>query len=112
MWTEVRISFDGNDIPGGAQAVLGPAGCGPDVATVEDVPVLRQVVVWVILDELDPRLQLLLQLLQPHIAKPFIIRWDRYTDEELDRAPLIVAWPHINDTVFGGPRVGHALAMS
>ena len=66
MRPEVRIRFAGNHSPGGAQAVLGPAGCGPDVATVEDVPVLRQVVVRVTLAETDPRLPLLQQLLRQH----------------------------------------------
>ena len=64
MRTEVRIRFDCSDIPGGAQAVLGPAHCGPDVATVEEVPVLRQVEVWVTLEEADPRVPVLFWLLR------------------------------------------------
>src|SRR5947209_7857223 len=89
MRTEVQIRFDSSDIPGGAPAVLGQAGCGPDVATVEDVPVLRQVVVWVTLYEPDPRLPVLFRLLKQHGEDSLVIRRDRYTDEELDRARLI-----------------------
>ena len=44
--------------------MLERAGCGSDVATIEDIPVLRQVVVWVTLENEDPRVLRLLGLLQ------------------------------------------------
>ncbi len=106
MRTEVRIRFAGNHIPGGAQTVLGPAGCGPDVATVEDVPVLRQVEVWVTLEDTDPRLPVLLRLLKQHGEDGLDLRWDRYTDEEIERAHLIVMQSRNDHEVFGGPRLG------
>jgi hypothetical protein len=111
MRTDVRISFDGNDIPGGATAVLGPARCDPDVATVEDVPVLRQVVVRVTLEVMDPRLPVVLQLLKQHGAGWLEWHQDRYTDEELDRARLIVMKPRNDHEVFGGPRMGTKYAL-
>lgn len=112
MRTEVRIRFDSKSIPGGAQAVLGPAGCGPDVATVEDVPVLRQVVVHVTLEASDPRLPHLLRLLEQHGASWLDLRWDRYTDEELGRAQLILMEHQNEYTIFGGPRMGTQYDLS
>ena len=112
MRTEVRIRFDSKSIPGGAQAVLAPAGCGPDVATVENVPVLRQVVVRVTLEARDPRLPVLLQLLKQHGEDWLDVRWDHYTDEELDQAPLIVMSHRTDHEVFGGPRMGTKYDMA
>jgi hypothetical protein len=112
MRTEVRIRFDGNDVPGGAQAILGPARCGPDVASAEKVDVLRQVVVWVTLDADDDRLRILLKLLVQHGVDPWEHRRDLYTDEELDGARLLIIDPLGEFTVFGGPRVGTSYDMS
>ena len=111
MRTEVRICFDGNDIPGGAQAVLGPARCGPDVATVDDEPVLGRLDVWVTVEGTDPRLPVLLQLLRDHGATWLERRKDYYTEEELDRAQLIVMWNRGEHDVFGGPRLGTSYDM-
>lgn len=106
MRTQVRLRFDASDIPGGAGAVLGPSGCGSDVATVTDVPVLRQVVVWVTLDETDARLPLLLDLLQRREMSWLEWRDDRYTEEELDAAPLLLMHPTHKCEVSGGVRWG------
>jgi hypothetical protein len=73
---------------------------------VEDVPVLRQVEVWVTLDDTDPRLPVLLQLLKQHGESWLELRRDRYTDEELDRARLLIMQSKNDDEVFGGPRLG------
>jgi hypothetical protein len=103
----VGIRFDGNDIPGGAQAILGPAGCGPDVATVEDVPVLRQVVVRVTLEETDPRLPVLRQLLKQYEEEdPLEGHWDEHTEEELDSARLLVMSPDREIKIYGGVEYG------
>ena len=112
MRTEIRIRFAGNHIPGGAQAVLGPAGCGPDVATVEDVPVLRQVVVWVTLEETDPRLPILRQLLKQHGEDPQEFHKDRYTEEELDSAPLLIMHPNRQCEACGGVEYGMTYDLS
>src|SRR5215204_2940562 len=106
MRTEVRVGFDGNDIPNGAWAVLGPAGCDLDVATVEDSPALGQVIVWVTLDATDERLPKLFQLLKQHGIDWSEKREDHYTNEELDGARLLIMNPQRPQTVFGGPRVG------
>lgn len=107
MRTEVRIRFDGNDIPGGAEAVLRRARCGSDMASVKDVPVIGQTVVWVTLDITDERLAILLDLLRQHEVPWLEQREDRFTEEELNHARLLVMWPNDSDlTVWGGPRVG------
>jgi hypothetical protein len=106
MKTLVRIRFDSSEIPGGARAVLDRARCGADVATVGDVPVLGQIVVWVTLEATDPRLSVLLDLLKQHGEDWLELRRDHASDEELERAPLIVPWPENEHAVFGGPRVG------
>jgi hypothetical protein len=106
MKTEVVIRFDSSDIPGGAQTILGPARCGPDVATVEDIPVLRQVVVRVTLEATDDRLAVLFQLLKQHGVDWSEYREDHFTDEELDKARLIHVRKRNEYVVFGGPRLG------
>lgn len=112
MRTEIRILFDGNDIPGGPQAVLGPARCGPDVATVEDVPVLRQVDVWVTLEEADSRVPVLLQLLGQHGADWSEWHRDSYTEEELDSARLLLMHPNRQCEIDGGAKWGTTYDLS
>jgi hypothetical protein len=106
MRTQVRVRFAGNHVSGGAAAVLGPAGCGPDVATVEDVPVLNQIEVWVRLDESDPRLALLLQLLKQNGVDWLEYHEDRYTEEELDSARLLIMHPNRECEIDGGVEWG------
>ena len=106
MRTIVRIRFAGNHIPGGAQAVLGPAGCGPDVATVNDVPVLRQVIVWVTLEETDPRIPVLFQLLKQYGEDWLERRYNRYTEPELDSARLLFMQAKEQCEISGGIRYG------
>ena len=106
MNTEVRVFFYGHRIPGGAEAVLVPARCGPDVAKVTDRSALQAVDVWVTLDETDERLPILLQLLEQYGEKRVVRRRDRFTDAELDAAPLLLIDPKPALEIFGGPRVG------
>lgn len=68
MKTEVRICFDSNEIPGGARTALALAGCGPDVAKIDDQPVLDRIDAWVTLEETDPHLPVLLNLLRQQNA--------------------------------------------
>lgn len=112
MKTEVRIFFGGHHITGGAGAVLEPAGCGPDVAEVEDIPVLDQVDVRVTLEASDPRLPVLYRLLRQHGEEWFEYRQDVHTDEELARARLIVLQTKNDHEVFGGPRIGTRYDMT
>lgn len=112
MRTEVRVIFHGHHIAGGAEAVLGPAGCGPDVATVEDLRAINQVDVVVTLEASDPRLPVLCQILRQHGEEWFEDRRDIYTDEEIERATLIMVWTTNEHRVFGGPRVGTRYDMT
>jgi hypothetical protein len=112
MRTVIRIRFAGNHIAGGAQAVLGPARCDPDVATVEDVPVLRQVVVRVTLEETDPRLPVLFQLLKQHGEDWGEEHEDRYTEDELDSARLLIMHPNRQCEIDGGVEWGMTYDLS
>jgi len=106
MKTKVHMRFDGNDIPGREQTVLSAAGCGPDVAEVGKKPVLGQISVDVRLDATDPRLPLLQKLLLGYKVEWFEDRWDEYTDEDFEAAPLIKVADTFEIDVLGGPRFG------
>ncbi|MBK9265386.1 MAG: hypothetical protein IPM54_37075 [Polyangiaceae bacterium] len=68
MKTRISISFDGSRLPDGVATILGPAGCGSDVANVVDGVVLgkRMSSAWVKLDEDDPRVTIVMDLLNKH----------------------------------------------
>jgi len=104
MKSKIRLHFDGKDVPGREQTVLEPAGCGPDVAKVEDIPVLKKVFVDVRLDVDDTRLPLLQKLLLAYKVDWSEDRWDEYTDEEYEAAPLIRVTSTNEVSVIGGPR--------
>ncbi len=106
MRTVVRVRFAANHIPGGAEAILGPARCGADVTTLEDVPVLRQLIVWVTLEETDPRLPVLLDLLRRHGEEWGEWHEDRYSEEELDGARLLIMHPNRECAIDGGVEWG------
>ena len=112
MRAEVRICFDGSKVPGGAQAILGAAGCGPDVAKVDDEPVLGRLDAWVTLEEADPRLPVLLQILKQHGAGWSERHTDSYTDEELDNARLLVMHPNRQCEISGGVEWGTTYDLS
>jgi hypothetical protein len=82
------------------------------VASVEDVPVLRQVVVWVTLAKSDPRLSILLQLLKHHGEDWLERHADRFTEEELDSARLLVMHPNRQCELSGGVKWGMTYDMS
>lgn len=106
MRTEVRIIFDSSKIPGGAPTILGPARCGPDVATVRDIPVLRQAEVCITLDGTDERIPVVLQLLRQYGRRYLDLRRDHYTEDELNGARLLIMESRTDHEVFGGPRMG------
>ena len=112
MRTVVHIRFDSSDIPGGAQAILGPARCGPDVATVRDAPELRQVVVRVTLEETDPRVPILLELLKPYDDDPLVDHEDLFTEVELDSARLLIMHPNRKCEIDGGVEWGITYDLS
>jgi hypothetical protein len=112
MRTEVRIRFDTKDVPGGAPAILGPAGCGPDVTRVRDIPALRQIEACITLDESDPRVPVLLGLLKRHGVLWSGDHEDLYTEEELDSARLLVMHPNRQCEIDGGVEWGMTYDLS
>lgn len=112
MITNVRLDFAIHHIEGGVRAVLEQTECGPDVAEHRDVPALRMERASVLLNQEDPRLARLLQLLTTHHEGWLEWRWDEYTDDELLAAPLLVMAANTDNDVFGGPRVGTSYDMS
>ncbi|TKD01718.1 hypothetical protein [Polyangium fumosum] len=106
MRTEVRIRFDGSELPGGPHTILESTGCGPDTASIAEEPVLQQLPVWVTLDATDARLHKLMGLLQTHGIEWLEFRKDRFTGAELETAPLLLIDPIPQLRVFGGPRMG------
>jgi hypothetical protein len=111
MRTEVRICFTTKTL-GGAHEILGAAGCGPDVATVTEVPVLRHVDVWVTLEETDPRIPVLRELIERHGRRSLEFHEDRYTEEELDSAPLLILEPTRACEACGGVEYGMTYDLS
>ncbi|MDI1480437.1 hypothetical protein [Polyangium sp. y55x31] len=109
MWTEVRIIIINKRIPGGPQTILGPAGCGPDVAILE----ADAGATIVTLDERDDRLPLLLDSLKPYDKDWSERRRDRFTEEELESARLLVMrYVFPDGRIFTGPRMGTTYDMS
>ncbi|MRG90901.1 hypothetical protein [Polyangium spumosum] len=90
--------------------MLGPLGCGPDVAVFDEVADTTTVT----LDETDERVPRLLSLLEElGIVGWFEWRYDRFTDDELEAARLIVMDATVLlDGIFAGPRVGTKYDMS
>jgi len=109
MWTEIEITINNRRIPGGPQTILGPAGCGPDVAVIDEV--MEATILT--LDETDERLPLLLKLLEERGVRWGERREDRFADEELEAARLLVVRYFSTDgSIFAGPRVGSTYDMS
>ncbi|MDC3957421.1 hypothetical protein KEG38_26425 [Polyangium jinanense] len=114
MKTEVKVLFAAQHIPGGLEAVFGPAGIPMDVAEVQDFTLQRkrQIRVNLTLDETDKRLSVLLDLLKTHGISWLERRYDCFTDEELESTRLLVMWYDVNAEVFAGPRVGTTYDVS
>lgn len=112
MRSVVHVRFHSNHIPGGAETVLGMARCGPDVATVEDVPVLRHIAVKVTLDRTDPRLPVLRQLLEQYGESGLEIHEDVFSEHELDSARLLVVQPNRECEIDGGVEWGMTYDLS
>src|SRR5689334_21762322 len=95
MKTEVWISFNGSDIPCEAVAMLAAVSCGPHVTTIGVyIEVLRTRDVAVRLRDGDERVERLVLQLERH-GEPYLMsRHDRYTDEELGSARLLLMKPN------------------
>ena len=92
MKTNIEIRFDASDLPGGADAILGPSQCGKDVVEIREYTVLdiHNIKVDVTLDENDPRVAKVFALLDEYGEQPWVTRRDIYTEDELQSAPLLV----------------------
>lgn len=106
MKTKYWISFKARHIPGGAATILEPAECGPDVAQVDDIPVLGNIFVDVKLDETDPRVAKVLALLKQHSVEVDVGTYTEYSDEDLQNARLLLMWSDANVHVHAGPGLG------
>ena len=111
MRTVVRIRFPEKSVSD-ARAVLDSAGCGADVATMDDVAVLRRVFVEVTLDKADPRVSVLFHLLKQQGKEWGEWHEDRYTEEELDSARLLLMNPTRSAEVNGGVHWGMTYDLS
>lgn len=105
MRTVTRIRFTGPTVAD-VQRVLAAADCGQDVATYEDIPVLRQVFAEVTLVESDPRLPKLIASLDAQGSSWDDWHEDQHTEEELERAPLLLLEPNRGCEVDGGVEWG------
>jgi hypothetical protein len=116
MKTNVLIRFDGDDIPGGVDAILGPCQCGPDVAEVKKFSygngTKTTVKVWLTLDERDERVAQVLALLAPYGEGEIAYRTDEYTEEELQNARLLYANTWGKDQVGAGKHYGTTYDVS
>ncbi len=112
MKTVVRIVFGSDKIPGGVQTVLGPARCGPDVVEIDEEAVLRTINVAVTLEETDPRLPVLLELLKQHDEGWLERHTDQYTEEELESARLLLMKGNRQCEIDGGVEMGMTYDLS
>jgi hypothetical protein len=112
MKTVVRITFGTYTLAQGAQSVLGPAGCGPDVAEVDENSPLKGIDVVVTLEETDPRVTVLLKLLKQHNEDWLERHYDVYTEEELDGARLLLMKGNGQSEIDGGSDFGTMYDLS
>ena len=108
MKANIEIEFHATDLPGGADAILGPSECGPDVVklkpyTWEELGGLERlgVRVEITLDERDPRVSKVFALLDQYGVERWVDRKDVYTEDELQAAPLLVMLPWQGDLALG-----------
>ncbi len=112
MKTKWWITFNALKIPGGAATILDAAGCGPDVAEVFEVLVLKRISVTVKLDDGDERIAKLHELLKRYGVEVKAFDYVEYSDKDLQSARLLWMTPDINESVFAGPRLGTNYDMS
>ncbi len=108
MKTNIEIRFHATDIPGGADAILGPSGCGPDIVklkayTWEEIGGIEHpgLKVDITLDEKDPRVSKVFALLDKYGEERWVDREDIYTEDELQAAPLLVMFSTQADSAMG-----------
>lgn len=104
MKTNLEIDFDAADLPGGANAILGPSHCGQDVVKIHEYTIVdaHSIKVNVTLDENDPRVAEVVALLDKYGVQRWVARYDVYTEDELQAASLLmlVPWGHVRVLMF------------
>ncbi len=109
MKTKVHFTFDADEIPGEAAAILTPSGCGPDVADVSDFTIMniRTVRVRIKLDEDDERVAKVFALLAHHGVEVNSFTYDEYSEEDRQQARLLwVGAFDWNDELYAGLSLG------
>lgn len=108
MKTRVSISFGAENLPGEADAILIPTGCGPDVAKVlaGSIYNIREVSVYIRLDETDERVPKVFGLLKQYGVEFKSFTFIEYSDEDLQNARLLWMSPAANVDVFAGFQYG------
>jgi hypothetical protein len=92
MKTYAHFIIYTSDIPGGPDAILGPGGCGKDVAEISGGDTI-----YLDLEVHDERIAKVAALLEAAGKDPSFSYFDRYTEEELQAAPLLSVdlWKHV-----------------
>ncbi|MBK9260599.1 MAG: hypothetical protein IPM54_12345 [Polyangiaceae bacterium] len=114
MKKKIQISFDAERLPGDASAILGPAGCGAEVANIHDYTVLnyRRVTVRLELDDRDPRIAKVIALLQ-HYGEQFdMCSFIEYSEEDRQSARLLLMSADIKNSFHVSLRGGTKYDMS
>lgn len=108
MKTKVSISFRAETIPGEATTILDPTGCGTDVAEVNDYSMfgVRDITVYIKLDETDERVAKVLALLQQHGVEVESYLFTEYSEEDRQNARLLWMWPDANVHAHAGHSLG------
>ena len=97
----ISLRFGTSDIPGGPDAILGPAGCKKDVARVigGDYVVLQ-------LEEQDERVAKVRALLEEAGENPLVMYWQEHSEDELQAAPLLLVSEWTDARTATGPLFG------
>lgn len=108
MITGVWITFRAEDIPGEAATILGPSGCGQDVAEVLAGTLFgkRKVRVDIRLDERDERVAKVYALLEQYGIEPDVSGFIEYSEEDLQNAQLLTMRSTSDIDVFAGFQYG------
>lgn len=117
MKTIIKIRFGAHRIPGGLDAILGPAQCGREVVEVSEYMIgggvnRMAINVTMTLDATDERVTKVLALLAPHGEDDWLHYEDIYTEEELQNAPLLDVRPWGHRLFGAGIRYGTAYDIS
>ena len=100
MKNKVHIKFEAEDIPGEADTILMPTGCGPDVATISDYTIFadkRDIIVRIKLDADDERVAKVFALLQQHGVEVNSFMYIEYSEEDRQNARLLHMFRDVNE---------------